>query len=151
MARTEILAAVDAMTEAADCWQRAYRVWRQAVEHRDRVGARSERRVIRATGGLGLRQWGATCRRCRINTTAEACLVAQAVRARREVQVAVEEAEQLRAAEDAAVLDATLRLAETTKRVLRYGSIGQQLTGLTSVELQRVARRPPSTRVVTTG
>jgi hypothetical protein len=128
MARTEMLAAVDAMIEAGDDWERAHQVWQQAVDHRDRAISRSERRLIRATGGLGLRQWEAVCRRCRINTTAQARFVAQAVRARREVQMAVEEAEQVRAKENVAVLAARLKLAEATKRVLCYRSIGQQLT-----------------------
>ena len=90
-----------------------------------------------------MRQWEAACRLRRINTSAEATMVARAVRARPEVRVAVEEAGLLRAVEDEAVLAARLGLAEATKQVLGYGRIGQQLTGLTSAELHRLARRPP--------
>lgn len=136
MARPGTLAAVDALTEAGDCWQRAYRTWQQAVERRDRVISRYERRVFRATGGLGLRQWEAACRRRRINTGVEASIVARAVRARPEVRVAVEEADRLRATEEEAVLAARLKLAEATKQVLGYGGIGRQLTGLTSADLR---------------
>jgi hypothetical protein len=148
--RTETLAAVDALTEAGDCWQRAYRVWQQAVEHRDRVISRSERRVLRATGGLGLRQWEGACRRRRINTREEASIVARAIRTRPEVRMAVEEADRRRATEDEAVLAARLKLAEATKQMLGYGSVGRQLTGLTSAELRQLARRPPTDTPVPT-
>ena len=140
VARTETLAAVDALTEAGDCWQRAYRTWQQAVEHRDRVISRSERRVVRAAGGLVVRQWEAASRRRHINTRAEASIVARAVRARPEVRMAVEEADRRRAREDEAILAARLKLADATKRVLGYGGIGRQLTGLTSAELHQLAR-----------
>ena len=149
--RSEMLAAIDALTEASDAWQCANQAWQQAVEHRERVIARAESQVVRATGGLGLRQWEAACRRRRVNTGAEASMVARAVRARPGVQVAVEEADRLRAAEDAAVLAASLELAEATKRVLGYGRLGQQLTGMTSAELCRLARRPRNTAAATTG
>ena len=131
---------VDALTEAGDCWQRAYRTWQQAVEHRDRVISRSERRVVRAAGGLVVRQWEAASRRRHINTRAEASIVARAVRARPEVRMAVEEADRRRAREDEAILAARLKLADATKRVLGYGGIGRQLTGLTSAELHQLAR-----------
>jgi len=70
--------------------------------------------------------------------------VARAVRARPEVRMAVEEADRRRATEDEAVLAARLKLAEATKQMLGYGSVGRQLTGLTSAELHRLARRPPA-------
>jgi hypothetical protein len=148
--RTETWAAVDALTGAGACWQRAYQAWQQALEHRDRVISRAERRVLRATGGLGLSKWEAACRRGHINTREEASIVARAVRARPQVRLAVEEADRLRAVEDEAVLAARLGLTEATKQVLGYGSIGRQLTGLTSAELRRLARRPFTSTGVTT-
>jgi hypothetical protein len=151
VARTETLAAVDALTQAGDCWQRAYRMWQKAVEHRGRVAARADHRVVRATGGLGLRQWESVCRRRHINTSAEASLVARAVRARPEVRAAIEDAGRLRAVEDEAVLATRLALAEATKQVLQYGSVGRQLTGLASAELQRLVRRPYTDTPVTRG
>jgi hypothetical protein len=79
----------DALTEAADCWQRDYGAWQLALEHRRRVISRAERRVVRATGGLGRRKWETACRRRRINTRAEASIRARAVRARPEVRATV--------------------------------------------------------------
>jgi hypothetical protein len=148
VARTETLAAVETLTEAGACWQLAYQTWQQAVEHRDGVISRSERRVLRATGGLGVRQWEAACRRHRINTKAEASIVARAVRARPEVRMAVEGADRRRATENEAVLAARLKLAEATKQMLGYGRVGRQLTGLTSAELRQLARRPPTDTAV---
>jgi hypothetical protein len=139
-----VAAAVGALAEARDCWDRAYRAWRQAVERRDRVISESDRRVRRATGGLGLRAWEAACRRRRVNTRAEANIVARAVRSRRPVEMAVEEAERRRAAEDRTVLAARLTLAEATKQVLAYGTVGRQLTGVTSSDFDALARRAPT-------
>lgn len=151
MARTEVLAAVDALTEAGDCWQRAYRLWQKAVEHRDRAVEADERRILRVTGGLGLREWEAACRKRRINTRVEATMVARAVRAGPQVTVVVAEADRHRAKEDAAVLAASLRLAEATKLVLGYGRLGRQLTGLTSAELRQLAGHWPTDTGVTGG
>jgi hypothetical protein len=150
VARTETLAAVDALNEVGACWQRAYQAWQQALEHRDRVIARSERRVLRATGGLGWREWEAACRRRRIHTMAEASIVARAVRARREVRAVLEDADRLRAVEDEAVRACRLGLAEATREILGYGSVGRRITGLTSAELHRLARRQPTSTPVTT-
>jgi hypothetical protein len=85
-----------------------------------------------------------------MNTGAESRLVARAIRARPAVQSALENADRLREAEDAAVLAARLELAESTKQLLDYGSIGQQLTGLTSEELRWLARRPSTTEAAAT-
>jgi hypothetical protein len=98
--------------------------------------------------GLGLREWEAACRKRRINTRAEATMVARAVRARPQVMVVVAEADRHRAREDEAVLATSLRLAEATKLVLGYGRLGRQLTGLTSAELRQLAGyRPTDTGV----
>ena len=76
--------------------------------------------------------------------------MARAVRARPEVRMAVEEADRRRATEDEAVLAARLKLAVATKHVLGYGSIGRQLTDLSSAELHQLARRPPTNTPVAT-
>jgi hypothetical protein len=65
--------------------------------------------------------------------------------------VAVEEAERRRLDEDRTVLAARLTLAEATKQVLAYGTAGRQLTGLTSAELDDLARRPPTSSRRATG
>ena len=137
--------AADELIAAGDCWQRSYQVWQRAVEHRDRMIKRAERRVVHATGGLGQRDWEAARRLRRIKTSAEASVVVRAGSTRSEVQAAVEEAQQLLAVEAAAVLAARLELAEATKQVLGYGRLGQQLTGMTSAELHGLARRPRNT------
>jgi hypothetical protein len=138
-------AVVDELVAAGDRWQRSYQAWQRAVEHRDEVIERGERRVIHATGGVCLRDWEAARRRRRIKTSAEASLVVRAGGARPEVQTAVEEAQRLQAVEAGAVLATRLELAEATKQVLGYGRLGQQLTGMTSAELHRLARRPRNT------
>jgi hypothetical protein len=138
-------AAADELIAGGERWQRSYQAWQRAVEHRDQVIERAERRVVRAAGGLGKRDWEAASRRRRIKTSAQAGVIVRASSARSEIQVAVEEAQQLEALEAAAVLAARLELAEATKQVLGYGRLGHQLTGMTSAELHRLARRPRNT------
>ena len=150
VARTEVLAVVDEMGEAADSWQRAHRMWLEAMEHRERLVKRAEVRIVRATGGLTLAEWRAACRRRRINTAGEATMVARAVRARPAVMAKVEEAKRLRLAEDMAVLAARLELAGVTRQMLGYGSVAWQLTGKSSKELRQLARRPRASSSVCT-
>ncbi len=144
-------AAADELIAVGERWQRSYQAWQRAVEHRDRVIERAERRVVRATGGLGKRDWEVARRRRRIKTSAEASLVVRAGSAQPEVQAAIEEAQQLQAVEEAAVLAARSELAEATKQVLGYGRVGQQLTGMTSAELHGLARRPRNTPAAPAG
>jgi hypothetical protein len=135
----------DELIAAGDRWKRSYEAWQRAVGHRDRVMEQAERRIVGATGGVCLRDWEATCRQRRVKTSGEAGLVVRAVSARLEVDTAVGEAQRLQAVEETAVLATRLELAEATKQVLRYGRLGQQLTGMTSAELFRLTRRPRST------
>ena len=137
--------AADELIAVGERWQRSYQAWQRAVEHRDQVIERAERRVVRATGGLGQRDWEAARRRRRIKTSAEASLVVRAGCTRPEVQAAVEEAQRLQAVEEAAVLATRLELADATKQVLGYGRLGEQPTGMTSAELHGLARRPRNT------
>ena len=143
--------AADELIAANDCWQCSYQAWQRAVEHRDRVIERAERWIVRATGGLCLRDWEAARRRRRIKTSAQASVVVRAGSARPEVQAVVEEAQRLQAVEEAAVLATRLELAEATKQVLGYGRVGQQLTGMTSAELHGLARRPRNTPAAPAG
>jgi hypothetical protein len=144
-------AAADELIAVGERWQRSYQAWQRAVEHRDRVIEQAERRVVHATGGLGQRDWEATRRLRRIKTAGEASLVVRAGNARPKVQTVVEEAQRLQAVEEAAVLTTRLELAEATKQVLGYGRVGQQLTGMTSAELHRLARRPRNTPAAPAG
>jgi hypothetical protein len=143
--------AADELIAVGERWQRSYQAWQRAVEHRDRVIEQAERRIVRATGGLCLRDWEAARRQRRIKTSGEASLVVRAGSARPKVQAVVEEAQRLRAVEAAAVLTTRLEWAEATKQVLSYGRLGQQLTGMTSAELHRLARRPRNTPTAPAG
>jgi len=62
-------------------------------------------------------------------------------------QAAVEGAERLQALEAAAVLAVRSELVGARKQMLRYGRLGQQLTGMTSAELHSLARRPRNAAV----
>lgn len=142
MARTEVTAA-KVLGEAAARWEAAYRTWQQAIACRDDVVARAERRIVDATGGLGLRRFEQARHRRRIYTTAEALMVARAVRARTAVDAAIAELHRARESADSVVMAARLELADATKHLLRYGSLAETLTGLEPAELRRLARRPP--------
>lgn len=131
------------LAEDAGRYEHAYATWEAAVARRDRLVAAAERRVMSATGGLGYRRWELACARRRINTRDEARMVARAIRARPAVQAAVADLEQVRQSEEAAVLEARVELAEVAKVLSGYGQLGAQLSGLSSSELRRVARRPP--------
>ena len=64
------------------------------------------------------------------------------MRARSAVEEAVAERARVLAGEDAKVLTARVHLAEATKTVLRFGSLGTDMAGQGASELRRLARRP---------
>jgi hypothetical protein len=146
-----MLVTADELIAAVDRWQRSYQAWQGAVERRDRVIERAERRVVRATGGLCLRDWEAAQRRRQVKTSGQASRIVRAGRARPAVQAAAEQVRQLEEVEAAAVLAMRLELAEATKQVLGYGHLGEYLTGMTSVELHGLARRPRKTPAAPAG
>jgi hypothetical protein len=123
-------------------WRAAYDGWQGAVKQSELRLVRAELKVLGSTGGLGLAKWRAACRRKRIATVQDARLKAKALRARPAVEEALAEHARVRAEGDALVLLAKLVLAEATKRLASCGSLGAELTGLSPVQLRRLARRP---------
>ncbi len=135
-------AAAEEIAEAAEKWRRAYDDWQRALKARERLCAQMERRVAKATGGLSVARWEALCRRRRARTVEDARAKARAIRARPAVEVAVAERLGVLADADAKVLVARAELAEATKTVLRFGSLGADMVGQRASELRRFARRP---------
>ena len=122
-------------------WALAHDAWLAAVRRRQRAVSRAERRVVAATGGLGVARWEAIQRRRRIRSAAEAQAVAVAVRARTAVEAALAEQARVAAEEDAAVQRVEAALAEASRRVLDQGSLAAELCGVNAGELRRLARR----------
>ncbi len=123
-------------------WQAAYASWQAAVTERELELARADRRVLAATGGLRVAKWRAACQRRRIATVGDARLRARALRARPAVEEALAGRERVVAQSGEMVLVARLALAEASKRLVSYGPLGTQVTGLSVAELRRLARRP---------
>lgn len=130
------------LAEAAARWEDAYRRLERAVDSRDRVAARMDRKLLVATGGLSVARFEAVCRRRSVRSVAEAEHKASAIRARAEVEATVAERDRAVAAADAAVLAARIVLAEVSKDVLGYGTAGPGLVGRSRAELRRLARLP---------
>ena len=130
------------VVEVAASWEDAYRSWEQAVDSRDRVAARMDRKLLVATGGLSVSRFEAVCRRRSLRSVVEAQQKASAVRARAKVESTVAERDRAVAAADAAVLAARIVLAEASKVVLGYGTTGSRLVGRSRAELRRLARLP---------
>ena len=130
------------VVEVAASWEDAYRSWEHAVDSRDRVAARMDRKLLVATGGLSVARFEAVCRRRSVRSVAEAEQKASAIRAKAEVEAAVAERDRALAAAGAAVLAARIVLAEASKDVLGYGTTGPRLVGRDRAELRRLARLP---------
>ena len=100
-----------------------------ALAHRERDLARADRRLRRATGGLDERSWrGATGRR-RINTTADALIVARAIRSRPAAEDSLAARDVVRVVADERVRVARAELAEATRYLRCFGTIGMELAG----------------------
>jgi hypothetical protein len=140
--RDRLQAAVQAIAGEVERFERSYQAWQQAVAHRDRVVAEAESKVMIATGGFGLRRFGLACGRAGFNSKREAMSTAQAIRARPAVLAAVALADNLRSAEDAAVLVSRREVAIAAGRVLLRGRVAQELTGLELAEIRRLSHLP---------
>jgi len=140
-----LVAAADQLAEGAVRWEDAYRGWVRAVEARDRVAGRMERKVTGVTGGLSVARFEAVCRRRSVRSVVEAEQKASAIRARPAVEATVAERDRAVAAADAAVLAARVVLAEASKVILGYGNAGPRLVGRSPVDLRRLARQPRRT------
>jgi hypothetical protein len=134
--------AAERLAEAATRWEDAYRSLEQAVDSRDRVAARMDRKLLVATGGLSVARFEAVCRRRSVRSVAEAEQKASAIRAKAGVEAAVGERVRALAAAGADVLAARIALAEASKVLLGYGTAGPRLVGRSRAELRRLARLP---------
>jgi hypothetical protein len=145
MVRDEVRKAVEKIADAGEGWRRAYDNWQKAVRERNRLAGRMERRVKEATGGLSVAAFEVACRRRYFHDVKDAKSKAAAIRARPAVTAAVAERDRLLAGADAKVVAARMVLAEESKAMAGYGTVGLDMTGLGAPELRRLARRPPMT------
>lgn len=122
-----------------DAWVSAHTAWLAAVRRRRQATDRAQRRVVAATGGLGLARWEARCRRRRIRSAADAVAVAAAVRARPSVEAAVAAQAAVVAEHDEAVRRTQLALAAASQRVLAHGGLPVGLCGVDAGRLRRLA------------
>jgi hypothetical protein len=144
VARPRAKALAEELADDAEHWRAAYERWLRAARARDRRVKEAERRLVAATGGLGLARWEAACRRQRIVTVDDARLRARAVRATRAVEAALSARERVVAEQEAAVLVARSELAKASSQMARYGAVGAMALGVTAGELRRLARPPSS-------
>ncbi|MHB1533068.1 MAG: hypothetical protein ACYC1D_00335 [Acidimicrobiales bacterium] len=140
--RAGLVAAAEQMAVGAALWEDAYKSWGLAVEARDRVVARMDRKVTEATGGLSVTRFEAVCRRRSVRSVIEAQQKASAIRARAAVEATVAERDRAVAAADASVLATRIVLAEASKLILGYGAAGPFLVGRSRADLRRLARPP---------
>jgi hypothetical protein len=138
--RVEIAMLAERMVEEADRWAAAHEAWHAAVRARIREVARAERRLVDATGGLGLRRWQIACRRRRIITVNDAQLRSRAVRARPATEATLAERDRVVARMDASLATAGTELAMRSAQLLSYGRLGVSLSGMTARELVRLAQ-----------
>ena len=142
MVRDEVLAAAEQMADAAAGWRLGYDDWQRAVKARGRLCQQMERRVTNATGGLTVVRFEAVCRRRSFHDVDDAKGKARAIRARPAVEAAIAERDRVLATEDAKVLAARITLAEVSKTMARYGTLGLDMIGQSAPELRRLARLP---------
>lgn len=140
--QARLVEAVEQLAEGAARWEEAYRSWERAVEVREQVAARTERRLLVATGGLSVARFEAVCRRRSVRSVVEAQQKASALRAMADVEAAVAERDRAVAAADATVLAVLTVLSEASRVVLGYGTAGPRLVGRSRAELRRLARLP---------
>jgi len=143
-AREEVRTAVEQLTDAAEHWRIAYDDWQRAIRVLDTVAKRMDRRVTKATGGLSVARFEATCRRRSFHDIEDAKAKARVIRARPAVEAAIAERDRVVAVEDAKVRAARIALAEASKVLVRYGTLGADPIGQSASELRRLARQPRS-------
>jgi len=145
MVRDEVREAVEQIADAGEGWRHAYDDWQATVTERDRLAGRMEHRVKEATGGLSVARFEVACRRRYFHDVQDAKRKAAALRPRPAVTAAVAERDRVLTAADAKVVAARMVLAEESKAMAGYGSVGLDMIGVSALELRRLARRPPST------
>jgi hypothetical protein len=138
--RREVVAVGEGLAGEVQRWMAARHAWRRAAVLRDREVQRARRRLLVATGGLGLDSWERACGKRRFRTIEDAKRKARAVRARPAVETALADLERIEAEHDAAVEAARRELAVLSQRILSYGRLAVDLTGLPASELDGLAR-----------
>ena len=136
-------ALAEELADDAEHWRAAYDRWLSAGRARDRKVKEAERRLVAATGGLGLAHWEAACRRRRLVTVDDARLRARAVRARPAVESALCVREAVVVEQAVAVFAARSELAQASRQMARYGVVGAMALGLSVGQLRRLAAGPP--------
>jgi len=145
MVRDEVREAVEKIAHAGEGWRHAYDDWQATVTERDRLAGRMERRVREATGGLSVAAFEVACRRRYFHDVKDAKRKAAAIRARPAVTAAVAERDRVLAVAAVKVVAARVNLAEESKAMAGYGTIGLDMIGVSAPDLHRLARRPPMT------
>ena len=131
------------LADDAGQWRAAHERWLRVGRARDRKVKEAERKLVVATGGLGLARWESACRRQRIVTVDDARLRARAVRARPAVESALCVREAVVVEQAAAVLAARSELARASSQMARYGVVGAMALGLSISQLRHLAAGPP--------
>jgi len=142
MTRIEVAAAAEVLDGAVARFEEAYWRWQKAVARRGRVAELGARQIRVATGGLGLYRFERALDRRRIYNSADARLLAGAVRAEPAVRSAVADAARRQAVENDSVLSARSDLVVASKELLRCGQLAVCRSGISERELRRLARRP---------
>jgi hypothetical protein len=139
-ARREVVAVGEGLAGEVERWMAARLSWWSAAALRDREVRRARGRLVAATGGLGLDRWERACEKRRFRTIEDAKRKARAIRARPAVEAALADLERIEAERDTAVETARRELAVLSQRILAYGRLAVDLTGLSASELDRLAR-----------
>ena len=131
MGRDETEQAGDHLRAAIDRFTVACTAMASARARRERALARADRRLAAVTGAFGSQLTTLSRKRRRINTVADALLVARAVRARPAAEEARRALDVVRAEEDARVHGAEVALSAATRNMRSFGTIGDQIVDRT--------------------
>jgi len=139
-AREEVVVVGERLESDVEQWMAGYLAWKRACRVRETEVERARRRVVAATGGLGVAHWGRARDRHGFRTVEDAKVKATAVRARSAVETALADLQKTTADHEAAVGATRRELAVLSRRILAYGRLGAELTGLSPEDLGRLAR-----------
>lgn len=143
--RAEVADVVKRLVDEADWWRATYTSWQRANNLRDRKVAQAERKLLTATGRLGMRRWEAARARHSFHGVSDAVAHAKAIRACPAVNAALAERDRVVAEQDDTVFQARAVLAAASQVMVSRGLIGVRLTGLRAEDLARLARLPSRT------
>ena len=128
------------VAEEARLFRRSHEAWLAAVASRERVAERADLRIAQQPAGLLSIAGGVSASAVETTRSPNPGLSVGAVRAEATVRQAIGDADYLRSGAAAAVRAAGADLASSARALLRYGRLGQQLSGMTTHELRRLAR-----------